>query len=287
MRWAFAVYAVVIWFAVAAWAEGPPFSGVVTGDRVNVRAGPSTNYEILCVLQRGDTVGVRDRRGDWYVIDPPRGAQAWMAAEYLDVAGAVPTEEAWKRASALERGALAAAVAASHLRVRARPLLRSSVIGRLDRGDRVAVLYVKDGWARVAPAGDVRAFIHADYVRACGEYTPPEPLLPTEVKQSPPADRRAITAGGSGGASAVDARSRLAAIEDDYARAVRTGRLRSELPGLLRRLRALVMEAPEPVSTLAAVRLNELIVEHPNMWDAAQGGPAANSTGIEANELGR
>lgn len=69
-------------------AEEPWFGwqGEVTGERVNVRAGPGTETPIIAQLSKGQAVQVLSRRGNWLRIRLPRleelrqdaGALAWI-----------------------------------------------------------------------------------------------------------------------------------------------------------------------------------------------------------------
>ena len=53
-----------------AWFGWP---GVITGERINVRAKPSTKSEIVAQLDRGSRVRVLGRRGDWLQVALPEG----------------------------------------------------------------------------------------------------------------------------------------------------------------------------------------------------------------------
>lgn len=66
-----------------------PLDGIITGDYVRYRSGPSRNARIYGRLFRGDVVTViaqRNVRGElWYEIyDPNSGDRtAWVAASYV------------------------------------------------------------------------------------------------------------------------------------------------------------------------------------------------------------
>lgn len=55
----------------------------VTATRLNLRGGPGENYSILGRLEKGDVVKEIETRGNWMAIEPPPGAYAFMAAQYL------------------------------------------------------------------------------------------------------------------------------------------------------------------------------------------------------------
>jgi uncharacterized protein YraI len=54
---------------------------VATGS-VNVRSGPSTQYQRVDTLQRGQVVDVNGCRGGWCYVEK-RGADGWVSANYL------------------------------------------------------------------------------------------------------------------------------------------------------------------------------------------------------------
>ena len=83
--------------------------------KLNVRSGPGENYSVLGVLNRGDAVKEIGSKGDWTEIEPPSGAYAFVAAQYLKqeapgTIGAAP-ETAPVPATVTEAPTLAAAPA--------------------------------------------------------------------------------------------------------------------------------------------------------------------------------
>jgi len=57
---------------------GTPGAGFVRGERVNLRAGPSTQHEVLAVLV-GSTPVFRERRdGDWLMVRTAAGIVGWI-----------------------------------------------------------------------------------------------------------------------------------------------------------------------------------------------------------------
>jgi uncharacterized protein YgiM (DUF1202 family) len=66
--------------------------GVVTGDAVNIRSGPGTNYRELGKLAKGDRVEVTGTKGDWTEIKPTENCSAWIAGELVEVQAAAAAE---------------------------------------------------------------------------------------------------------------------------------------------------------------------------------------------------
>jgi len=58
-------------------------SGVVSGDKVRVRARPDLKGELVNRLNKGTALTVRGRKGDWLRIAPPSGTVAWVHTRYV------------------------------------------------------------------------------------------------------------------------------------------------------------------------------------------------------------
>lgn len=55
----------------------------VTADALNVRRSPSKHGEVLIVLQKGSTVEIAGRDGDWIQILTPRRQYGWVYGAYI------------------------------------------------------------------------------------------------------------------------------------------------------------------------------------------------------------
>jgi uncharacterized protein YgiM (DUF1202 family) len=51
--------------------------------KLNVRSGPGEQFSVVGQLQRGDAVKQLATKGDWFQIEPPTNACAYVAAQYL------------------------------------------------------------------------------------------------------------------------------------------------------------------------------------------------------------
>jgi uncharacterized protein YgiM (DUF1202 family) len=58
-------------------------SKTVKPKKLNVRGGPGENYSIIGTIERGAPVKEISVKGDWTEIEPPPGAFAFVAAQYL------------------------------------------------------------------------------------------------------------------------------------------------------------------------------------------------------------
>ena len=157
---------------VLAWAPSlageakpkPPFEGEITGDRVYIRAGDGINYTVLTVANRGQRVKVLGQRFEWYKIAVPPNCTVWVHKSLLE------TSPDGKEAT----------VVRDRVNIRARPSLRSDVMGQLPRGAKLKVVDRDGEWVGVAPPPQAAAWVHCNYVRKATE--PP----PAEAQPKPP-----------------------------------------------------------------------------------------------------
>jgi uncharacterized protein YgiM (DUF1202 family) len=58
--------------------------------KLNLRSGPGENYSVLGLMMRGDPVKELNTKGDWTEIEPPAGAYAFVAAQFLKQGAEAP-----------------------------------------------------------------------------------------------------------------------------------------------------------------------------------------------------
>lgn len=75
---------IVLLLPAAALAEN---TGTITGNSVNLRTGPSTATTRLTYLNRGDTVTVTGKTGNWYAVTY-RGKSGYVYGQYVAMNGA-------------------------------------------------------------------------------------------------------------------------------------------------------------------------------------------------------
>jgi len=159
-RWVLAGLLVWAGVGMGVWAgeagPAPPFEGEVTGDRVYVRAGDGINYTVLGVASRGDRLSVTGRRFSWLSVPVPAHCTVWVHKDLLSLAA----------------GGKEATVAKDRVNVRARPSLKTDVVGQLPAGTRVKVVDGDGEWVGIAPPPQARAWVHSRFVRKAGPARP-------------------------------------------------------------------------------------------------------------------
>lgn len=66
-------------------------SGTVTASILNVRQGPSTSYDVVDKLSRGEQINILGKMGDWFAVyDAEEGRVGTVHSKYVDIGDAKP-----------------------------------------------------------------------------------------------------------------------------------------------------------------------------------------------------
>ncbi|MEE9369754.1 MAG: SH3 domain-containing protein [Pontiella sp.] len=60
-------------------------NGIVKPEKLNVRSGPSLNYNVVAIVNQGDFLSLRGEFNTWLKIAPPPGSYVWISADYVDI----------------------------------------------------------------------------------------------------------------------------------------------------------------------------------------------------------
>ena len=150
----------------ASGAERPYIVLEVTGHRVNLRARPELEAEVVGQVEEGDLLYAKSLGLQWAEIAPPEGLFVWVHEDYVE----------------------AGRVTASKLNLRAGPGVNYSVVGEVLLGARVQALETFSDWIRIAPPASVSFWISCEFLR---ELEPlgntPVTILELPSISSPPA----------------------------------------------------------------------------------------------------
>jgi hypothetical protein len=79
------------WVAVQApdslnfWVSGEYIqNGIVVPEKLNIRSGPSQNYSVVFVANKGASVSLRGEFNEWIKIAPPAGSRVWISEKYTE-----------------------------------------------------------------------------------------------------------------------------------------------------------------------------------------------------------
>ncbi len=131
-------------------AEEFPRLGTVTGDRVNVRAGPSTNHHAFTTFERGTQLVVSSLVGEWYRVHLPSNVSCWINIEYVS-----------------EIDDKTARVEGNRVNIRITPGTQQAPVGQVTHGERLHMTGRRAGegqWLEFYAPLAATACIHKDYV---------------------------------------------------------------------------------------------------------------------------
>ncbi|MFB0525488.1 MAG: SH3 domain-containing protein [Phycisphaerae bacterium] len=160
-----------------------PYVAEITGDDVNIRSGPGTNYYSCGKLNTGDRVEVVSEQFGWSRIVPPAGNFSWISMQYVSINLDDPT-----------LGTVTGDIARVYVGADdVEPMHSLSEQIRLKRGDKVKLLgEEKDDYYKIAPPSGAYLWVSTQYTKPAApvaEMPPPivEPIadanmaVPTEI----------------------------------------------------------------------------------------------------------
>jgi SH3-like domain-containing protein len=125
----------------------------VKGDRVNLRAAPEANAEVVSQVADGVVLPVRSITADWVEVVPPDATDTWVAGEFV----------------------VDGTVVVNRLNARAGAGINHAIVGAFQRGDKVERRGSFGEWVKVAPPADARVWVSRALVEVID---PNAPVLP-------------------------------------------------------------------------------------------------------------
>ena len=139
--------------AVTAFAD----DATVTGDDVNMRSGPGTNYDIIACLEKGATVTVNDCSNYYWYNVTYNGRTGFMSSSYLKISPAPVAEQVTE--SATQNGY----INAMYVRFRSGPGTGYSVLGEYKSGTKLTITGSSGDWTQVNINGK-DGYVYSSYI---------------------------------------------------------------------------------------------------------------------------
>ncbi len=139
-------------------SERFPRIGFIKSDRTNIRAGDNLNFEVLCQVSKGEAIKVIERRYKWYKVLLPKSACAFVKKEYVSSDNGIGI------------------VNANNVNVRAKPGLNSTIIGQLNKEEKIKIKEEIEGWYKIEPSKNFTGWVHSDLIT----------FKPLEIKKEEP-----------------------------------------------------------------------------------------------------
>ncbi|RKY13259.1 MAG: hypothetical protein DRP82_05650 [Planctomycetota bacterium] len=124
-----------------------PAKAYMTGDRVNVRCGPGTNYRSLTKLNKGDRIVVMGKKGEWFAIKPPKGVVFLVDKRFVNRFDG--TGKVLKNGLSVWSGTTA----------------QDARVGYLKKGQKVTIVGDVGRWYKIEPPEGVVVYVFGKYVR--------------------------------------------------------------------------------------------------------------------------
>ncbi|MCH2206786.1 MAG: SH3 domain-containing protein [Lentisphaerales bacterium] len=118
--------------------------GTVTGSKLRMRAKPGTRYEVVGQLMKGDNVKVVEENNGWLKLVAPKSVSGWISNKYIDHG----------------------IITGDSVNVRAGANIAYTIIGKVNKGDKVEVLEIKkEVWAKIKAPASAHVWVSAAYVK--------------------------------------------------------------------------------------------------------------------------
>lgn len=123
----------------------------VTRDGINVRTDSTVNSQSLGYLNKGERLDMLGQNFEWVKVRLPRRFTCYASSGYVK-----------KITDAMGK------VTASSLNLRDKPSLDSSVLGKVQKGDRLIILEEIEGWYKVEGYPYLSGWVHGKFLEEIG-----------------------------------------------------------------------------------------------------------------------
>lgn len=127
-------------------------TGTVNTSALNVRTGPSTDYNRITTISKGTKLTILATEGDWYKVDI-NGTTGYVSAQYVSVNGSQTEDASGKKGT----------VNVSVLNLREGAGTSTRCIGSLREGTSVSILATEGKWYKIQ-AGTKTGYVFAEYI---------------------------------------------------------------------------------------------------------------------------
>ncbi|MBN1587769.1 MAG: SH3 domain-containing protein [Candidatus Omnitrophica bacterium] len=126
--------------------SAPPVVAVVSGERVNIRAGAHTSYEVLGKLSEGVQVNVLDREGSWVRIALPSSVSVYVHMRYVGRIGSVSF------------------ISGDRVNIRAGATVNAPIVGQAQSGQELVIRKKTGDWYEIEPLAHCSGWIYEEYL---------------------------------------------------------------------------------------------------------------------------
>jgi N-acetylmuramoyl-L-alanine amidase len=141
------VFLIIGLCAIGYAGEHFPFPAQITKESVNIRAGANANFEKVDKVSKGIEIVILGKSFDWYKVQLPKTAKAYIRADYLK----------------LNQNSMAELIG-DKVNIRAAANSESTSLGVIQKGDLVKVITQTNGWWQIEPPVQATGWIQQDFL---------------------------------------------------------------------------------------------------------------------------
>ncbi|RFT61391.1 mannosyl-glycoprotein endo-beta-N-acetylglucosamidase, partial [Bacillus clarus] len=136
----------------------------VNATNLNIREQPTTQGKVVGTVKQGTTVKVLGQEKEWAKISHD-GKEGYVSLQFLKLSGKNPGAEQKQQQPTINNGQKEeGTVTATRLNVRNSPVLGSSMIGYVQKNEKVTVLGKANGWAKIEYKGK-EGYVSLEFVK--------------------------------------------------------------------------------------------------------------------------
>ncbi len=143
-------------------------SQLVTNDRVNIRKGPGTIYEVLIEVPKNTPLIKMDEQDGWYQVKLPDNQVGWIRSDMVSFSYFTIPPESQSSADGLSSNPVAMVTGPATLKLktnssvhlRVGPTTNDTIIKTLQSGESLTRINQQGEWFEVRTADGIRGFVH-------------------------------------------------------------------------------------------------------------------------------
>ncbi|MDD1371082.1 SH3 domain-containing protein, partial [Bacillus sp. MHSD17] len=138
----------------------------VNATNLNIREQPTTQGKVIGTVKQGTSVQVLSQEKEWAKISH-NGKEGYVALQFLGFSSENPSVEQKQQLTINNGQKEEGIVTATRLNVRNSPVLGSSMIGYVQKNEKVTVLGKANGWAKISYQGK-EGYVSLEFVKIGG-----------------------------------------------------------------------------------------------------------------------
>ena len=159
---------------------------LVTGEKVNLRSGPGTSYDIIGQVQSGEKLGLVAAEGDWFKVKTSNGALCYIATSLAQKEGAAsPPATVVTPPSSVTSKAQYIQVISGPINVRSGAGTNFAETAKIDESKHYAIMGREGDWIKIALPEGKTGYVAGWLVKEiAGGAKPPVNTIPTDTVPS-------------------------------------------------------------------------------------------------------